>query len=217
MTTSSHRPARRSFQPEDLYRFRIATEPRLSPDGRRAVFTVQTVAPTKDGYRHAIWMADLDGDAPAHRLTLGAKHDRAARFSPDGRTLAFLSDRRHLVEEEPDAGDAKSREDGQQIHLLPLDGGEARRLTDLPRGVDGFEWSPDGRRLLVTSSSHGPNRAEDHRIRGKTAPPKPGEPPGVRLPLRRPARLPLQRRAASSTTRSSSSGWSTPRPARRGS
>ena len=122
-------------------------------------------------------MADLDGDAPAHRLTLGAKHDRSARFSPDGRTLAFLSDRRHLVEEEPDAGDATSREDGQQIHLLPLDGGEARRLTDLPRGVDGFEWSPDGRRLLVTSSSHGPNRAEDHRIRGKTAPPQPGEPP----------------------------------------
>ena len=193
VTTSSHRPARRSFRPEDLYRFRIATEPRLSPDGRRAAFTVQTVAPTKDGYRHAVWMADLDGDAPAHRLTLGAKHDRAARFSPDGRTLAFLSDRRHLVEEEPDAGDAKSREDGQQIHLLPLDGGEARRLTDLPRGVDGFEWSPDGRRLLVTSSSHGPNRAEDHRIRGKTAPPKPGEAPGVRLPLRRPARLPLQR------------------------
>jgi dipeptidyl aminopeptidase/acylaminoacyl peptidase len=177
VTTSSHRPARRSFRPEDLYRFRIATEPRVSPDGRRAVFTVQTVAPTKDGYRHAVWMADLDGDAPAHRLTLGAKHDRAARFSPDGRTLAFLSDRRHLVEEEPDAGDPKSREDGQQIHLLPLDGGEARRLTDLPRGVDGFEWSPDGRRLLVTSSSHGPNRAEDHRLRGKTAPPKPGEPP----------------------------------------
>src|SRR4029077_17777963 len=76
VTTSSHRPARRSFRPEDLYQFRIATEPRLSPDGRRAVFTVQTVAPTKDGYRHAVWIVDLDGDAPAHPLTLGARHDR---------------------------------------------------------------------------------------------------------------------------------------------
>ena len=147
------------------------------PDGRLAVFTVQTVAPTKDGYRQALWIGRPRGGTPARRLTLGAKHDRAARFSPDGRTLAFLSDRRLLVEEEPDAGDAKTREDGQQVHLLPLDGGEARRLTDLPRGVDGFEWSPDGRRLLVASSSHGSTRAEDHRIRGKTPPPKPGEAP----------------------------------------
>ena len=194
VTTSSHRPARRSFRPEDLYRFRIATEPRLSPDGRRAVFTVQTVAPTKDGYRHAA----LDGRprrrrspptaSRSARSTIGrpASHRTAGRWR-SCRTGAIL------VEEEPDAGDAKSREDGQQIHLLPLDGGEARRLTDLPRGVDAFEWSPDGRRLLVTSSSHGPNRAEDHRIRGKTAPPKPGEAARVRLPLRRPARLPLQR------------------------
>ena len=78
------------------------------------------------------------------------RNDGHARWSPDGRTIAFLSDRRHLVEEEPDAGDKKDREDGSQVHLLSLDGGEARRLTDLPRGVDGFEWSPDGSKLVVT-------------------------------------------------------------------
>ena len=118
-----------------------------------------------------------DGDGEARQLTIGSKHDRHARFSPDGRTLAFLSDRRLHVEEEPARVDAKSREDGQQVHLLPLAGGEARRLTDLPRGVDGFDWSPDGRWLLVTSSSHGPTREEDQRLRGKTAPPKPGDEP----------------------------------------
>ena len=107
---------------------------------------------------------------------MGRKHDRSARFSPDGRTLAFLSDRRLQVEEEPTA-DAKTREDGQQVHLLPLDGGEARRLTDLPRGADSIEWSPDGRWLLVTSSSHGSTRDEDRKLRGKAAPPKPGEAP----------------------------------------
>ena len=84
-------------------------------------------------------------DGP-RQLTIGSKHDRHARFSPDGRTVAFISDRRLQVEEEPDAPkDPKEREDGNQFHLLPLDGGEARRLTDLPRGVDGFAWSPDGR------------------------------------------------------------------------
>jgi hypothetical protein len=52
--------AQRSFRPEDLYRFRIATEPVLSPDGRLAVFTVQTVAPGRDGYRHALWAVDVE-------------------------------------------------------------------------------------------------------------------------------------------------------------
>ncbi|HEY7133241.1 MAG TPA: hypothetical protein VH440_13380, partial [Candidatus Limnocylindrales bacterium] len=174
MTRTASKPALRPFRPEDLYRFRVATGPRLSPDGRLAVFTVQTVAPSKDGYRHALWAVDVDGDrgdGEPRRLTIGAKHDRSARFSPDGRTLAFLSDRRLQVEEEPAAGDAKSREDGQQVHLLPLDGGEARRLTDLPRGADSVEWSPDGRWLLVSSSSHGSTRDEDHRLRGKTGSP----------------------------------------------
>ena len=71
----------------------------------------------------------------------------------------------------------KDREDGNQVYLLPLDGGEARRLTDLPRGVDGFEWSPDGSRLVVVSASHGATRAEDDRRRGIDADASPGTPP----------------------------------------
>ncbi len=167
----------RPFRPDDLYRFRVPTDPRLSPDGSLAVFTVQTVAPGKDGYRHALWMVPTDGSAPARQLTLGSRHDRHPRFAPDGRTLAFLSDRRVHVEDEPAAGDPKEREDGQQVHLLPLAGGEARRLTDLPRGVESFWWSPDGARLLVTTSSHGATRDEDRRHRGKTGAVKPGDAP----------------------------------------
>src|SRR4029078_4561338 len=82
---------------------------------------------------------------PARSIS-GSPPPRRERRSPtpDGRTVGFISDRRHLVEEEPDAGDKKDREDGSQVHLLSLDGGEARRLTDLPRGVNDFEWSSDG-------------------------------------------------------------------------
>jgi dipeptidyl aminopeptidase/acylaminoacyl peptidase len=167
----------RPFQPDDLYRFRIATDPQLSPSGDRVAFTVQTVAPTKDGYRHAIWSVAADGEAHARRLTIGSRNDTHPRFSPDGRTLAFLSDRRLHVEEEPAAGDSKQREDGQQVHLLPLDGGEARRLTDLPRGVNDFWWSPDGTQLLVASASRGGSRDEDRKLRGLTDAPKPGDPP----------------------------------------
>ena len=59
---------------------------------------------------------------------------------------------------EEDPGRPKSaavREDCHQVHLLSLDGGEARRLTNLPRGVESFEWSPDGRPLAVLSISVG--------------------------------------------------------------
>jgi dipeptidyl aminopeptidase/acylaminoacyl peptidase len=167
-------------RPEDLYRLRIATDPRLSPDGRWAVVTVQTVAPSHDAYRHALWLVSTDdgSDAPApRRLTLGLRHDTHARFSPDGRTLAFLSDRRPVVEEEP-SRPKDGREDGSQIHLLPLDGpGEARRLTDLPRGVQDFAWSPDGSRLVLTTASLGATVDEDARRRGTSVRPGPGDPP----------------------------------------
>jgi acylaminoacyl-peptidase len=134
------------------------------------------VRPGFDGYASAIWAASTDGSEPARQLTLGARRDLHARWSPDGWQLAFLSDRRPLVEEEP--GVPADREDGMQVHLLPMAGpGEARRLTDLPRGVEGFEWSPDGASLAVLSSSMGPDRASDARARRKAPDAKPGTPP----------------------------------------
>ena len=165
----------RPATPDDLYRFRIPTDPQLSPDGTLVAVTVQTVAPGRDGYRHAAWLVPADGSAPPRQVTLGARHDTHPRFSPDGTSLAFLSDRRPLVEEEPEA--PKDREDGTQVHLLPLDGGEARRITDLPRGVDEFEWSPDGRSLVVRTTSFGATRSEDRKARRKAEPPKPGATP----------------------------------------
>ncbi len=171
---------RRAARPEDLYRLRIPTDPRLAPDGRSIVFAAQQVAPAHDGYRTALWRVPLDGNGTAagepKRLTLGAKQDRHPRFSPDGRTLAFLSDRRTAVEDELEP--PKEREDLVQAHLLPLDRpGEARRLTDLPRGVDDFAWSPDGRHLAIISASRGGDRAADDRARRRLPEPRPGKPP----------------------------------------
>jgi hypothetical protein len=69
-------------RPDDLYRLRVATEPRLSPDGRWAVITVQTVAPTYDGYRQALWLVPTDpgADGAPRQLTLGVGKDRWPRF-----------------------------------------------------------------------------------------------------------------------------------------
>ncbi len=179
----------RAPRPDDLFRLRIASEPRLSADGRLVALTLQTVAPGFDGYRDALWLVATDGSSPPRQVTLGARHDRHPRFSPDGRTLAFISDRRDLLDEpvtRPRTGHPGSssggasqpdREDRNQVFALPLDGGEARQVTDLPRGVTAFEWSPDGTRLVVVSSSHGATRAEDDRRRGIDRKPDPTAPP----------------------------------------
>jgi dipeptidyl aminopeptidase/acylaminoacyl peptidase len=168
-------------RPEDLYRLRIATDPRLSPDGRWIVISLQTVAAGYDGYRQALWLVPTDqaADGAPRQLSLGSRGDHSARFSPDGRTLAFISDRRLHSEEEPSRPkDAGEREDRDQIHLLPIDRpGEARRLTDLPRGVESFEWSPDGRRLVAVSTSHGATHDEDARRRGRARKPSSDQPP----------------------------------------
>ncbi|HJW22098.1 MAG TPA: hypothetical protein VJ506_06710, partial [Candidatus Limnocylindrales bacterium] len=155
----------------------IPSDARLSPDGRLVTFSVQRVGPSYDAYRQAIWIASVDGSEPPRRLTLGARRDWQGRFSSDGRLLAFVSDRRSVVEEEPAA--TSDREDVVQVHLLDMDRpGEARRLTDLPRGVEGYQWSPDGRWLAVRSASRASDSRTDARLRHKLAAPKPGEPPG---------------------------------------
>ena len=167
----------RAPRPEDLYDLRVPTELALSPDGRVVAFGVKSVAPGKDGYRTSLWLALADGSGPARQLTAGAKNDTAPRWSPDGQTLAFLSDRGGVLQ--AGGGGAKPgkaeapKEGGTQVWLLPFaDGGEARQLTDLPKDVSGLAWAPDGRRLVIVSgaASTTPERKAERKPEDPPAP-----------------------------------------------
>jgi dipeptidyl aminopeptidase/acylaminoacyl peptidase len=122
--------------PDDVYELTTVSDPRLSPDGKLAAFVVTRIDRDESEYRSAIWVAATDGSEPARGLTSGLKVDAAPRFSPDGRSLAFVSNR---------------DTDKKQLFVLPLGGGEPLRLTDLPADVEDPVWSPDSTRLAFSS------------------------------------------------------------------
>ena len=139
--------------PEDVYELAWAGDPRISPDGSTVAFTVTRIDREANDYRSAIYLAPADRSTPPRRLTSGEKRDDSPRWSPDGRELAFASNR---------DGDCS------QLYVLPLRGGEARRLTDTKESVREPAWSPDGTRLAFVARTRDPLYEEEDE--GKRAP-----------------------------------------------
>jgi dipeptidyl aminopeptidase/acylaminoacyl peptidase len=105
----------------------------ISPDGKRVAFTVTETNWEENAYETEIFLADSSGGPPI-QLTRAKKSSSAPAWAPDGRTLAFISD----------------RTDKRQIYLIDPAGGEARALTATEDGVNAFAWSPDGRHIAFT-------------------------------------------------------------------
>ena len=122
--------------------------PEFSPDGSRVVFTV--AEPVKSATRaRAIWLYELSS-GQSRQLTFSGKNDSSPRWAPDGRSIAFLSD----------------RDGAPQIYRLPMRGGEAEKLTDRKDAVRAFRWSPDGRRIALLMSEPKPD-AQQQREKDK--------------------------------------------------
>jgi dipeptidyl aminopeptidase/acylaminoacyl peptidase len=136
--------AKRGFRPEDGFRLRTASDPDLSPDGRRVAFAVSTADEEEDRLRSSIWVAATDGSSPARPFTEGPA-DTSPRWSPDGCWLAYIST--------PDG-----RPDDAHLRLAPLDGGVPTRLGGLPGPVKQIAWSPDSTRLVVVCRVGAPGR-----------------------------------------------------------
>ncbi len=127
---------------EDLTAFAVPEEPALSPDGTRTAYVLRTADVDGDRNVRAIWLTGEDG---ARRLTTGTA-DSTPAWSPDGRSLAFL----------------RAQDGPAQLWLLPADGGEPEKLTDLPLGAGAPHWSPDGGKIAFAApvdTADGPENA----------------------------------------------------------
>jgi dipeptidyl aminopeptidase/acylaminoacyl peptidase len=134
-------PAKRNISMQDLFQFQWIGDPQLSQQGSTVAYVGSKVNEARSDYDTSLYLVSVAGN-DARRLTMG-KRDSAPRWSPDGRTLAFL----RAVEK-----------DGKwlppQLHLLSMAGGEAQQLTRLPQGVAQPAWAPDGKSIAFLSRAN---------------------------------------------------------------
>ena len=119
---------------DDLIKMHRVSGASLSRDGRWVAYSVSTPDLEANRSISNIWVVSTNGGAPI-QVTQGGR-DNSPAWSPDGKTLAFLS----------------ARNGNSQVYLLSMEGGEAKKLTQLSTGADLFHWSPDGASIAFTSA-----------------------------------------------------------------
>ena len=132
--------AEQRFGIDQYLALKLVSEIRVSPEGQYVAYTLTSNDMEADNTRDAVWMLPAVGGDPV-LMTTPASNSSSPKWSPDGRYLAFLSDR---------------EDETSQVWLLDRRGGDARQLTEFKQGVDDFEWSPDGKSVLLLAADPSP-------------------------------------------------------------
>ena len=139
----------------DLMKVVNVVAPRIAPDGTRVAYTASEIKTEKDKEWKSvtqIWVVKTGDVGQARQYTRGEKNANAPEWSPDGKLLAFLSDR---------------EKDGErQIWMMPSDGGEAWAVTSHKGGISAFHFSPDGKQLSFVATDQ-PSKEEEERKKVK--------------------------------------------------
>src|SRR6266700_1245659 len=140
---------RRALTVDDYLGLAGVGDPQVSPDGQWVAYTLNTISLEQNHGTSRIWLAET-ATGRTHELSQGAGSDRAPRWSPDGRTLAFLS----------------GREEGPQIWVTPAAAWAPKRVSHLPDGVGEYYWMPGGGGFLAVSDVKWPADQEIDRRNG---------------------------------------------------
>ncbi|HEX8620127.1 MAG TPA: S9 family peptidase, partial [Thermoanaerobaculia bacterium] len=131
--------AQRTMTFEDLAAMKRIGAPQVSPDGKWIAYDASSIDLGANVRRSAVFLIPADGSAAPRQLTDGAKQDEGPSWSPDGKTIAYTSNRE---------GGAK------QVYLYDLASRTSRKLTSLANGASAVKWVPNGSGIVLVSDVH---------------------------------------------------------------
>jgi len=149
LAPAAAQPIKRPFDVYTLQRMVRVGDPQISPDGSRVAFTAERVFLTENSKERQIWLVPVEGGEPTQATYQGETSSRP-RWSPDGESLAYVSDRSGTP----------------QVWLMKADGSETRQVTHLSTGADGVLFSPAGDRLVRGGQRLQHRQAVDERLVG---------------------------------------------------
>jgi dipeptidyl aminopeptidase/acylaminoacyl peptidase len=150
-------PKKRDITLDDLAKLQRVGSPALSPDGEWVLYSVSQIDAKEDKSHSHLWMVKWDGSTDL-QLTYDKEGASSAKFSPDGKYISFMSSR---------PGPAK----GSQLWVMDRRSGEAQQFTAITdQDIEGYSWSPDGKKLLLTLHPKSEPEPEEGK---KPEPPKP--------------------------------------------
>jgi dipeptidyl aminopeptidase/acylaminoacyl peptidase len=134
--------------------WKSAFNPKISPDGKRVVYEVQKANWEENAFERNLWIAET-ATGESHALTSAKKSSTNPAWSPDGKWIAFLSDRPGQITGTP--------EGKKQLYVISADGGEAQQITKVESDVNAFEWGPHSKRIVFSTADPEPKMLKDRK------------------------------------------------------